>query len=392
MMNRSILVAVVLIPALVRAADPVVERDPSFFLVLGSRSVHVKDLTIEPPGCSIGVNCPVPVRGAAARCGVLNATDSSVPASGQVVGDRVCLNGAPGSLFEVFRNQANTCGLNCGMVVHQSLRPDCSFPFTPPILRDLDQDGVPSCDNHCVTDLDDIARACGVTLPFAPCDPARPVTVQFDQDCSVDDLVPGNQRCDLAAGTYGAIRIENEGELVLSPGTTTICSLSARRNVKITSTGPATVLVPGSGGVKFNNGATVGTDCGVLRIVTERGSIKFSKSGTFIVDACSIAGKINLGGDNLLRGHFVGGTTVAMDLGNPGQCCPTTTSTTVTTTSSSTTTAPPTTAPFVTSTTGTATTTATTATTTTTPTTAPLITSTSSTSSTTSTSSSTTVT
>src|SRR5947208_3035015 len=83
-------------------------------------------------------------------------------------------------------------------------------------------------------DLDDIALACGVTLPFAPCDPGHPtVLVTAGHDCSVDDIVPGNGRCDLAAGTYGAIRIENHGELVFASGTTTICSLTARLFVKV---------------------------------------------------------------------------------------------------------------------------------------------------------------
>ncbi len=382
---RTSFLVVLSLPALVFAADLSVDRDPAGYLILGTRVVRVKNLTIEPPGCHVGVNCPTPVRGVG-RCGVLNATNASVPAAGQVVGDRVCLNGPPGSLFAVFRNQPATCGLTCAMVQHQTLRPDCSAPFQAPILGDLDGDGTPSCDDHCISDLGDIARACGVTLPFpAACNPSAPqILVTFDQDCSTGDILLGNHHCDLGAGVYGAIRIDNGGELVLAPGTTTICSLVARLSTKVTSSGPATVLVPGAGVVKFHNDATVGTTCGALRIVTERGAIKFSRHGRYVVDACAIAGKLNLGGDNLLRGHFVGGVSVAMDPDNHGQCCPTTTTTsttrptttsTATTTSTSTSststsssTAPPTSAPFITSTTTTSST-VTTASTTTAPTT-----------------------
>src|SRR5882724_8355006 len=130
-----LLIATFLLPALVHAADLPVERDPAGYLILGTRGVRVKNLTIEPPGCSIGVNCPVPVRGGG-RCGVLNATDANVPAPGEVVGDRVCLNGPPGSLFAVFRNQPGSCGLACNMIQQPGPQPDCSFPFVPPILGD----------------------------------------------------------------------------------------------------------------------------------------------------------------------------------------------------------------------------------------------------------------
>src|SRR5207249_374179 len=79
-----------------------------------------------------------------------------------------------------------------------------------------------------------------------------------------------------------------------------------------TSAGPATILVPGSGIVKVHNQAEVGSECGVLRIVSESGLIKFSHNGDYTLDACTIGGLLNLGGGNNLRGHFVG-DLVSMD-------------------------------------------------------------------------------
>src|SRR5437867_374991 len=84
-------------------------------------------------------------------------------------------------------------------------------------------------------------------------EPGRPVLVEEGRDCSIGDTIPGNGQCDLATGTYGALRIENHGSLVLGTGTTVLCSLIARSYVRITSTGPATILVPGTGAVNILN-------------------------------------------------------------------------------------------------------------------------------------------
>src|SRR5262245_52337951 len=134
-----LLAILLLLPAFAGAVvvDLPVDRDPAAYFILGGQRVRLKDLTIEPPGCSIGVNCPVPQRGGN-RCGVLNSNGSLVPGPGQVVGDRVCIAGAPGSLFAVFRNDPRTCGLTCSLIQNQGPQPDCTFPFTPPILDDLD--------------------------------------------------------------------------------------------------------------------------------------------------------------------------------------------------------------------------------------------------------------
>src|SRR6185295_12460731 len=114
-------------------------------------------------------NCPTShIPGA---CGVVNATDAVVGAPGIVAGDRTCLRG---QFFSVFRNDSRTCGLGCSMIEHAGSAADCTDPFTAPILPDLDGDGHPSCGDGCNTDIDDIAAACGVTLPLPKCNSGKP--------------------------------------------------------------------------------------------------------------------------------------------------------------------------------------------------------------------------
>jgi hypothetical protein len=180
------------------AALPQLDRDPSHYLVLGVRSVNLKNFAIAPPGCSIGVNCPSP--GGPSRCGMLRLKNASVAPPGQLASDRLC---ASDSFFEVFRNGSASCDPGCSMITDDGPAPDCSTPFAPPIVGDLDGDGAPSCSADCVPDLDDLASACGVTLPLPACDPAHPVVAQEGQDCGGDDVVNGNGQCDLPAGTTG---------------------------------------------------------------------------------------------------------------------------------------------------------------------------------------------
>ncbi len=358
---RLTLTILLLVPFLALAAGPTLDRNPQDYFALGIHTTALKDLIVDAPGCNVGVDCPNPPF---ARCGTLRAKGGVVKAPGQLVGDNLC---ATGSFFEVFRNNANVCGPACSAIGNPGSSPDCTEPFAPPILGDLDSDGNPSCDAQCRVDEDDVALACGVTLPLPACDPSRPVVVQLDQDCGGTDLVPGNFRCDLPAGVYGAITVRDGARLVLAPGETVACRLNAGKATRITSSGPATLIVPGRGDVQLNNFSDDGTTCGELRIVTERGKILLGKQGEYTLDACSIEGKLGLGNGNLLRGHFVGDTLVS-DRGSEGRCCPsstttTTTTTTTVTTTTTTTVTTTTTTPSTTVTSSTATTSSTTSTT-----------------------------
>jgi hypothetical protein len=311
------------------AAAPVLDRDLSHYTILGLRRVRLKNFATEPPGCHIGVNCPQPTLNS--PCGQLNAKHARFMGAGQLVADNLC---ATEAFFQVFKNRPGSCGPDCSMISDPGPASDCTTPFAPPLIGDLDGDGTPSCSAACVTDVDDVAAACGVILPLPPCDPARPVEALPGADCSTGDVLPGNQACDLAAGTYGTIRVRNGARIVFAAGTTVACTVKAGKATRLTSAGTARVLVPGSGAVKINNTSDAGSTCGALAFVTERGPIVFGRNGDFAVDACTIAGTLKLGHANNLRGHFIG-ADVVMDFNNDGRCCTSAPPTTTTTTSSS---------------------------------------------------------
>lgn len=324
-----LLAVVCLVPALAAAA-PVLDRDPSHYTVLGLRRVRLKNFAMEPPGCHVGVNCPQPDPNS--PCGQLNAKHARFEGAGQLVGDNLC---ATEEFFQVFKNRPGSCGPDCSMIADPGPASDCTTPFTGPIIGDLDGDGVASCSaDACVTDPGDIAAACGVILPLPACDPTRPIEALPGEDCGPDDVVPGNAACDLAAGSYGTIRVRNGARLTFANGMTVACAVKAGKATRLTSLGSALVVLPGSGGVTINNTSDAGSTCGALRFVSERGVITFGRNGDFAVDACTIGGKLKLGHANNLRGRFVG-ADVVMDFNNDGRCCspappPTTTTTTTT--------------------------------------------------------------
>src|SRR5690349_16364328 len=128
-MHRLLLLLAALVavcPPYAGATDVAVDRDLERYLILGLRATKLKNLVVDAPGCSVGVNC------ASARvpggCGSLTATRSSIAEPGQVVADKVCLTN--GSYFAVFRNQPGSCGLACSQITHRGSASDCSDPFT----------------------------------------------------------------------------------------------------------------------------------------------------------------------------------------------------------------------------------------------------------------------
>jgi hypothetical protein len=325
-MSRSLLLLMPLLAAPAQAAT--LDRDPAHYIVLGQRQVNIKNFAVEAPGCHVGVNCPHP--GGSSRCGALRMKHGSVTPPGQLAADRLC---ASDDFFQVFRNGPATCSPTCTMIDAPGSAADCTSPFAPPILGDLDGDGAPSCSASCVPDPDDLASACGVTLPLPACDPMRSLTATEGDDCSAFDTVPGNGQCDLAAGAYGNLRIRNGAKVVFASGDSSLCGLRAGKGVRLASSGPATLFIPGRGSAYFNNGADVGTDCEVLRLVTERGDVRFGRNGDFALDVCSLAGRIRLGHANNLRGHFWA-DVIGSDRNNTGLCCESATATSTTTTTS----------------------------------------------------------
>lgn len=310
------------------AASPSLERDPSKYFVLAVRRAALQNLAVQAPACSIGVDCPL----SGANCGVMRGSDLIVPAPGQATAASLC---SPGAFFTVFRTAGLCPHPGCSEISNRGPASDCSNPLIGanalPILGDLAGNGAPSCGPGCAVDRSDIAAACGVTLPLPACNPAKPVVVQPNQDCGAFDTLPGNFHCDLAPGTYGNIVVRNGARLDFGPGTTVLCSLRAAQATRVTSNGPALVLVPGKGVVNLNNDADVGNVCGGLRIVAEAGTISFGRRGDFSLDACAIKGLLRLGHSSNLLGHFVG-DIVQSDRNSGGNCCTTTSTTTTTTT------------------------------------------------------------
>ena len=293
-------VLLLLVPGLALAAGPL-DRDPASYLILGQKTVAVKDLEVQAPGCNVGVNCP---RTAANnRCGYLQLKGATVAQPGQVVGDGTC---GRGLFWEVFRNNPGQCDPTSSMIANPGINPDGSEPFVPPILANADLDANPSCSDLCQVDRDDVAIACGVALPLPSCDPIKPIVVQADADCPPFDTALGNFRCDLPPGQYGAIKVLTGGTLAFNAGTHVACSLSGGPSSRITNAGSATVLIPGKGRVKLNNDGSHGCACGGLKLVTERGTISLGKRGQVDADVCSIDGMVRLGNSNSLRGHFFG--------------------------------------------------------------------------------------
>src|SRR5262245_56151199 len=311
-MIRGLLCVLALIPALA-GADPTIDRDPAHYFAMGMRATKLKDLYLHAPGCNVGTNCGQP--GDLSGCGTLRARGAVIADPGQLAADKLC---ATGAFFDIFENKPGKCEPTCET---------CTFRFATPILGDLDNDGNPSCDGPCVTDLGDVALACdpsgSIPVPFPPCNPARPLMVNLDQDCpsSVGDFAPGNARCDLPAGVYGKIYVSRGARLEFQPGTTTVaCGLIADQATRIRSQGSATVLIPRTGRVRLNNFGDHGAGCGTLRIVNEQGVIRLGKYSDVSLDACSLAGNVKLGHDNSLRGHYIGNIVIG-DVANDGSCC-----------------------------------------------------------------------
>ena len=312
---RSLVLAVALLASVAVQAAPTLDRDLRDYFIVAQRAATLKNFGIVAPGCHVGVNCGQAKSNAS--CGVLFAKNASLGGVSQAVADQLC---ASDSFGAVFRNAPSGCDPTCDMIADPGPGPGCTSAWDPPIVGDLDHDGNPSCASGCVTDPDDLARACGVTLPLPACDPRKPVFVSENHDCSIGDVIPGNRRCDLAPGTYGNVIVRNGAWLEFGAGTTVVCQLKAGKATRIKSAGPAVVIAPDKGTIKLNNAADVGTGCGQLRFVTDRGVVHFGRNGDLTADVCAVRGLIKLGHANNLRGQYFG-DKVGADFDNDGRCC-----------------------------------------------------------------------
>src|SRR5262249_15356946 len=117
-MTRNLLV-LLLAPSLALAGGPTLDRDVKDYFALGIRQTRLKNLTVDAPGCNVGVNCPHP---AFSSCGTLRGKGAVVNAPGQLVGDDLC---ATGSFFEVFRN-GGACAPGCSNIASPGSAGDCT--------------------------------------------------------------------------------------------------------------------------------------------------------------------------------------------------------------------------------------------------------------------------
>src|SRR5213593_1737361 len=125
---RHLLSLAVLVPTLVLAADIPLSRDPQTYLVLGMQRTTVNSLSLEPPGCNVGVNC-APLVGERGGCGFFHSRNGHFPEPSQVVANQVC---GTGSFFQILSNLPTCADPTCAAIEHAGSSPDCTEPSPRP--------------------------------------------------------------------------------------------------------------------------------------------------------------------------------------------------------------------------------------------------------------------
>jgi hypothetical protein len=275
-------------------------REVGAYFALAQRHLSMKDLTLDAP-CNVGVNC-----GAISQngtCGTLAMADATFGTGSQVASDRVYFRKPGARLWQLFRNGG-------GPLDEVELLAPPETPFAPPVI--------PGTCTACQPDAAALEAACGFPATMPACDLSRPVRATPLADCE-DDVVPGNQRCDLAPGAYGRLRVMNGARLALGPGEYVFCAVKVGRNA-VVEADATTVLLPG-GSFKANNGSTVGADCGDLTVLMQGfGVVSFGRHALVAARVCAPKAYLRLGHGNTLIGQFLA-DTVTSDSNNQGRCC-----------------------------------------------------------------------
>jgi hypothetical protein len=277
-------------------------RDLDDYFVLAQRSLRMKDLRLEWP-CNVGVNCAPATPGG--RCGVLAMEAATFGTGSQVVADQVFFRKAGARLWQLFRNGG-------GPMTGVELLAPPEQPFTPPVVPG-------TCSAACEPDVAALEAACGFPTPFPTCDAARPVRAVPFADCEYDTS-PGNQRCDLAPGIYGRLRVMNDARLALGPGSYVFCSVKVGREATVEAD-RTTILLPRAAFFKAGNGSQVGEDCEDLTVLVQGyGVVSFGRHALVASRVCAPQAYLRLGHGNTLVGSFLA-DTVASDSNNQGRCC-----------------------------------------------------------------------
>lgn len=302
-------------------AGPPLRRDLEAFHLFAMHDLNVKNYTLNG-ACNIGVNCEQPSTNS--NCGVHSGEDINYDEGSQLAADVTKFTKPGGFVWQVFSNQVvSPQNVTIGLPPVEQL--------TLPILDDLDGDGKPSCQTvgqQCDADSGDLRAACGMVDPPPPCEISKPVLVQPNSDCLIaDDEVPGNSRCDLKAGVYGTITVQNGGKLDFredaGDNAFRFCNFLVGKSTEITATDAVVVSVTGD--LNINNdslfGPGPGEDCGqIVMHVYGPGEFAFGRNSSINGFFCAPDRVMRIGHNNNLTGRFFG-DEVSADSNDRGFCC-----------------------------------------------------------------------
>jgi hypothetical protein len=296
---------------------PPLRRDLSAYLFFGLRSAGLKNMTVTG-ACNSGVDCAQPNPNS--DCGVITHEDPNYADGSQIAGDRARFSTGGGIIFQLFSNTPT--GLENVFINAPPVE-----PLTPlPILGDADADGVTSCSiasGSCAIDTGDLAAACGFPVPFPACDPSRPVTVTALADCPFDDQSPGNQRCDLPPGVYGALEVKDKSLVTFTGGSYVFCDFQFGKATETLADAGTIIHVNGAVAISndSNFGPAAGQNCGQIKVnVAGPGDFSFGRQAAINAYFCAPERTMLLGHDNNLTGHFFG-NVISADSNNRGFCC-----------------------------------------------------------------------
>jgi hypothetical protein len=312
----SVLLATLATATAVAAAP--LSRDLDSYVIFALHDVGLKNISVQG-ACNTGVDCAHPNPNSS--CGIASHENAHYAEGSQIAADRAQFNRPGAAVWELFSNDVTTlANVTVGAPPVQTLSP-------LPILGDVDGDGKPSCSvatGQCVTDPGDLAAACGFPTPFPACDAANEVLAQPGVDCVRGvDVNPGNGRCDLAPGTYGAVSVQNGGKLTLTGGGYAMCSLQVGQGSDVLADAPSVLDV--SGTLALGNDATFGPgpgeSCGMITVhASGPGSVTFGRQAKVNGYFCGPERLVRLGHDNDLTGRFFGDVVDADD-NNRAFCC-----------------------------------------------------------------------
>ncbi len=289
-------------------AQPLRTGAGAYFL-FAMRSANVKDLDVLSP-CNVAVNCARPSSNSS--CGTATLGSSLLADASQLAADVTRFNKQGASVSQLFANLVPNPG---NVTVRKS-----TDALALPILGDLDGDGSPSCGRGCTPDFGDLAAFCKMPSPFPACDPTWTVVAKENQDCDgAPDAQPGNARCDLPAGTYGSLTVQNGAIINFVGGTYDVCDVRMGKNVNSVAGRATTLNVRGD--VNVNNGSAFGEECGDFTVnAAGPGEVSFGRNLSVTAFVCAPERHLGLGHNNDLTGRFVADVITA-DLKNRGRCC-----------------------------------------------------------------------